>query len=69
MATITEIRARLRAGEVVIMPFKYMDLFMRECSRYPQGTEHYKIEPHTPGYTKIYDPEGVEYAASIREAE
>lgn len=66
MATLTEIRAKLRAGEVVIMPSKYVFLFMRECERYPQGTECYKIKPHAPGYSKIYDPDRVKTAAGIK---
>lgn len=69
MATLSEIRAKLRAGEVVIMPGRYVFLFMSECERHPQGNECYKIEPHAVGYSKIYDPERVKTAAGIREAE
>ncbi len=65
MATVIEIRARLRAGEVVIMPAECMSVFLRECAAFP-GTERYKIEPHAPGYSKIYDPDGVEYASRIK---
>ena len=41
MATVTEIRAKLRAGEVVIMPENSVFLFMRECERHPEGDECY----------------------------
>ncbi|HED2741162.1 hypothetical protein N5J30_30925 [Klebsiella michiganensis] len=56
MATVTEIRAKLRAGEVVIMPVNSVFLFMRECERHPEGDECYKIEPHSYGYSKVFDP-------------
>ncbi|ASG44808.1 MAG: hypothetical protein E6805_16655 [Citrobacter freundii] len=56
MATVTEIRAKLRAGEVVIMPGNSVFLFMRECERHPEGDECYHIEPHSHGYSKVFDP-------------
>lgn len=59
MATITEIREKLRAGEVVVLPAKSVFLFMRECERHPAGTECYKIEPHSKGHSKVYDPQRV----------
>lgn len=62
MANLSEIREKLRNGEVVIMPGKYVFMFMSECELHPQGTECYKIEPHAPGYSKIYDPERVKGA-------
>lgn len=56
MATVTEIRAKLRAGEVVIMPGNSVFLFMSECERHPEGDECYHIEPHSHGYSKVFDP-------------
>lgn len=62
MATVSEIRAKLRAGEVVIMPGNSVFLFMRECERHPEGDECYKIEPHSHWHSKVFDPKRVKGA-------
>ena len=56
MATINEIREKLRAGEVLVMSGKSLSLFMQECQRHPMGTEHYEIKPHSKGYSSVRDP-------------
>ena len=59
MATITEIREKLRNGEVVVMSGRSVGLFMQECQRHPSGSEHYVIKPHSKGYSSVYDPSRV----------
>lgn len=59
MATITELREKLRAGEVLILPVTSLRLFMQECQNHPVGDECYKIEPHSKGVSKVYDPQRV----------
>lgn len=62
MATITELREKLRAGEVLILPAKSLQLFMQECQNHPVGTEHYQIKPHSRGFSKVFDPARVKEA-------
>ena len=56
MATISEIREKLRAGEIVVLCRSSLSLFMQECQTHPAGTEHYVIKPHSPGHSAVYDP-------------
>lgn len=56
MPTITELRVKLRAGEVLILPAASLKLFMQECQRHPVGDEYYQIEPHSKGVSRVYDP-------------
>lgn len=56
MATISEIREKLRAGEVVVMSGKSLSLFMQECQTHPAGEESYVIKPHSKGHSSVYDP-------------
>lgn len=56
MATITELREKLQAGEVLILPAASLRLFMQECQNHPVGEERYKVEPHSKGVSKVYDP-------------
>ncbi|NNS91241.1 hypothetical protein [Escherichia coli] len=59
MPTITELREKLRAGEVLILPAASLRQFMQECQNHPAGEESYKIEPHSKGTSKVYDPRRV----------
>lgn len=59
MATITEIREKLRLGEVIVLSGKSLQLFMSECSRHPVGDECYQISPHSRGHSKVYEPRRV----------
>ncbi len=59
MATISEIREKLMAGEVVVMPKSSVSIFMQQCVDHPAGEESYKIEPHDRRHSRIYDPRRV----------
>ncbi|ESL86562.1 hypothetical protein L420_03757 [Enterobacter hormaechei subsp. hoffmannii UCICRE 9] len=56
MPTITELREKLHAGEVLILSASSLRMFMQECQNHPIGEECYKIEPHCKGASKVYDP-------------
>lgn len=56
MPTITELRERLQAGEVIILSASSLKIFMQECQNHPVGEESYEIEPHCKGASKVYDP-------------
>lgn len=56
MATISEIREKLRNGETVVMSRKLLSLFMQQCAEHPAGTEEYVIKPHSKGHSAVYDP-------------
>lgn len=65
MPNITELRAKLRAGEALLLSANSLKLFMQECQNHPVGDECYKIEPYIKGVSRVYDPVRVKVEEKI----